>query len=77
MTPFCVTLDPGNNVPQASMRLAKLIVDRWMPGNAGGVHLLVTPQMAKSLAAIWPHDRPKTLRVEIVGNRPVITECPP
>lgn len=78
MTPYTVELKPGANVDAAASRLAKLIIDRWMPGNAGGVHILLTPRLAGSLASLWAavnaSNKSKRFRVSIEGNKPLLTE---
>lgn len=39
----------------AADKLARYIIDRWMPGNAGGVHVLMTPKLAKRIAGFYAH----------------------
>ena len=78
MTPFVITLQPGANVMLAATRAARVIIDRWMPHNAGGVHWLVGGQLAGHLAVLWgranARQRPIRIRVHVEANRPVLTE---
>jgi hypothetical protein len=78
--PYVLTLHPGANVEVAVARAARYIIDRWMPGNAGGVVLLLGPQLCGLLHPIWQRAnqtrRPINLRVELIANRPYVTEVP-
>jgi hypothetical protein len=78
MKPFTITMHPGANVQRASAQLARLIIDRWMPDNAGGVHMLINPRLASSLSALWQQvnmeQKAKSFRVGIYGNVPNLVE---
>lgn len=66
-----MTLHPGANPAKAASRAAQYIVNRWMPGNAGGVHLMVTPRLAQALLTIYNEMSGETrIRVTIQGNIP-------
>lgn len=63
---------------QGPQRLAELIVQRWMPNNAGGAPFLMCPGLRKALEPLF--DKAKLTRrsvvvsVDTTSNRPVITE---
>ena len=69
-----VTVAPGANPDRAAARLARYIVDRWMPGNAGGIHLVATPRMASVLLQFFQRQQPTDLVVDTRGLVPVIRE---
>ncbi len=71
--PYVMTLRPGPNAEQAAERAARYIIDTWMPGNAGGVHLMVTPRLTKALLAIYTAAKgPVRVRVSLDGNVPLL-----
>ena len=74
--PYKVKIEPGPNPEKAATRLATYIVNRWMPGNVGGVHIMLTPQLTKSLLPFFQRGEPTTIGVAIIRNRPVIKELP-
>lgn len=45
---YNVTIHPGAS-PEGPMKLATMIINRWMPSNAGGAPFLLSPKLAKSL----------------------------
>ena len=70
-TPYVMTLHPGQRPEIAAAKAARYIVDRWMPNNAGGVHVMMTPRLAKALLAIYQEmDKATDIRVTIQGNIP-------
>lgn len=77
---YRVTIHPGRNIEQAVARLARLIIDRWMPGHAGGVVVIAGPQLCQLLAPLFAkaerERRSITLSVDTTDPRPVITEIP-
>jgi hypothetical protein len=74
---YNITATPGANPQHAAARLASYIVNRWMPGNAGGVHVLITPKLASILLQFFARPKPTVLEVNTVGLTPVITEKQP
>ncbi len=71
MVPYIMTLHPGNNPAKAAARAAQYIINRWMPNNAGGIHLMVTPRLATALLTIYREMKKETqIRVTIQGNIP-------
>lgn len=74
---YRVELRPGGNVEAAAGRLARTIIDRWIPGHAGGVHLLLTPKLASIVADLWRQvndgARARTLVVDTRRGMPVLT----
>lgn len=73
---YTVTVQPGDNAKRAAVRMARYVVQRWMPGNAGGVHVFATPQLATLLLPFFTRPKPTTLRVDTMGLTPVLTEIP-
>ncbi len=77
---YIITLSPGGNVDAVAMRCASVVIDRWLPQNRGGVHLMMGPRLAAHIAALLHkaahHQRPIRVRVTIEGNIPVLTELP-
>jgi hypothetical protein len=74
---YTVTVTPGPNAQHAAARLAKYIINRWMPGNAGGIHVMVTPQMAESLLPFFQRKANTILTVDTMGTVPEIREGKP
>jgi hypothetical protein len=73
-SPYTMTLHPGRNPAGAADKAARYIVDRWMPGNAGGVHVMITPRLAKALYTIYSEaTKPVYIRVTIRGHIPNLT----
>lgn len=74
---YVLTLRPGVNAAAAAKGAATYIINRWMPGNAGGVHLMLTPHLTRMLVRWWEMvnlvDHPAEVRVTIENNRPVLT----
>jgi hypothetical protein len=71
--PYTITLHPGKNAEAVAGKVARYIVDQWMPGNAGGVHLIVTPRLTKCLVEIYKKMTTDTrIRVSLEGNVPLI-----
>lgn len=71
--PYTLTLTPGPNADRAAERAARYIIDTWMPGNAGGVHLMVTPRIKAALLAIYQKATgPVRVRVSLEGNVPLL-----
>lgn len=76
--PYRVTLHPGQNVDVACVRLAKYVIDRWMPNHAGGAPVLLGPKLARSLRGFF--DKANTSQKDVVisihfeGHIPVISE---
>jgi hypothetical protein len=79
--PYTVVLTGGPRPEIAAARLAKLIIDRWHPGHAGGMVLLLGPKMAKSLLPFFSRaaatGRPITLRISVPHTVPLIEEVSP
>lgn len=77
---YRVTIHPGRNVELAVARLARLIIDRWLPGHAGGVVLIAGPQLCQLLHPLFLKSererRSITISVDTTDPRPVITEIP-
>lgn len=75
---YRITIHPGPNTMQATARLAKVIIDRWLPGHAGGAVILSGPQLCQLLHPIFVRaERLRcevTLQVDTSSGRPVITE---
>lgn len=75
---YRVTIHPGRNTMDATARLARLIIDRWMPGHAGGVVVLAGPQLCQLLHPLFIKAerirRCIVLCVDTRTKRPVITE---
>lgn len=73
---YVITLNPGVKSGEAAKKAATYIIDRWMPNNRGGVHVLVTPRLTAQLFKFWElvnqFDRPAKIRVIIEGNMPVL-----
>lgn len=78
---YRVTMKPGGNTEKGVVKLARYIVDRWMPGNAGGVHVLATPALCQLLHPLWlrvqGEGRAMQLEVDTRSGRPVISEVRP
>ncbi len=78
MKPYTISLKPGANTAIAASKLAHFIVERWVPGNAGGVHVLITPRIAETLRGLWEEANAKNqerwFRVALQGNMPAIIE---
>lgn len=76
MIPYIMTLHPGPNAAAAAKRAATYIMDRWLPDNAGGIHVLVTPKLTAKLAQFYElvnrFDHPAEIRVTIQGNVPCL-----
>ena len=71
--PYVMTLHQGKNKEAAAMKGARYIINKWMPGNAGGVHVLVTPKMAASLLSIYKTMTKDTkIRVSHQSNIPLL-----
>lgn len=69
--PYVITLTPGGNHEDAAARCARYIVNRWLPGNAGSVHLMVTPRLAGVLLTIYRQmEEPTRIRVTVQNNIP-------
>ena len=71
---YRITVEPGTNPGMAAMRMAKFIVDRWLPDNSGGVHVMITPLLANSLLLLFQRPKPTVVSVDTHGDRPIITE---
>lgn len=75
---YRVTIHPGRNIEQAVARLARLIIDRWMPGHAGGVVVIAGPQLCAILRPFFIKAergcRNITIIVDTTETRPVIME---
>lgn len=69
-----VTVSPGHNPENASLKLAHYIINRWLPGNAGGVHFMLDRKMANSLLQFFQRSKNTTLIINTMDNVPVITE---
>ncbi len=71
MIPYIMTLHPGANPAKAAARAAQYIINRWLPNNAGGIHLMVMPRLAQALLTIYSEMSKEThIRVTIQGNIP-------
>lgn len=76
-TPYIITLHPGRRGDDAARRCSRYIIDRWMPGNAGGIHLLVGDQLSKALSTIYDYmTKPVRIRVTIHNNIPNLEVMP-
>lgn len=71
---YRITVEPGANPGKAAMRMAKFIVDRWLPSNAGGVHVMITPPLADSLLPFFQRPKPTVVSVDTHRDHPIITE---
>ena len=75
--PYELTLTPGANIEAAAAKVAKYIVNRWMPNNAGGIHMLVTPKIAAVLLELYKSVNATKIsikvRVTIENNIPVLS----
>ena len=71
---YRITVEPGANPGKAAMRMAKFIVDRWLPSNAGGVHVMITPSLCISLLPFFERTKPTEISVDTHHNHPIITE---
>lgn len=59
--------------PPTDLRAARHVIDTWMPGNAGGVHLMAGPRLTKTFLAIYTSAKgPVRLRVSLSGNVPLL-----
>jgi hypothetical protein len=73
MTPFTMTLTPGPNAAEASVKAAKYVMNEWLPNNAGGVHILVTPKLAETFLKIYQEAKgPVKVRVSLENNIPLL-----
>lgn len=69
--PYVITLTPGKTPERAAKECARYILNRWLPNNAGGVHLLAGPRLTKALETIYrTMPGPTEIRVTIRGNIP-------
>lgn len=79
-SPYTLTLKPGANAHRAADQAAAYVVNRWLPNNAGGVHILITPRLAKALLSMLQeglrYQRDVRVRVTIEGNIPHLTVLP-
>jgi hypothetical protein len=75
---YIITLHPGRRAEEATARLAKAIIDRWMPNHAGGAPLLIGPGLCQLLHPFFQkanqRNRDVMLRIDTTDTRPVITE---
>lgn len=75
---YSIVVHPGANIHAASSRMARIIVDRWLPNNAGGIHLLMTPKVAQRLLPIFERanklKRDVQVDINTLGMIPIITE---
>ncbi len=79
---YRVVIHPGGKTMEATARLAKRIIDEWMPGNGGGVTLMIGPDLCALLHPLFQkaqaQNRDLTIEVDTTnGTRPVITEVVP
>lgn len=65
---------PGPNPKAAAERLAELIINRWMPHNAGGAIFLLVPKLAAALCPLFERTQLLTIQVDTFGTIPVIKE---
>jgi hypothetical protein len=77
-TPYTIACSPGSLDPWAAgKRAATVVVNRWMPGHAGGVHHIVTPRIAalfqEAFVAATKRGKPIEIRVSIENNLPLLT----
>lgn len=77
---YRVTIHHSCNSGPAAERLARVIIDRWMPGNGGGVLVLLGPQLLCVLLPFFLkaklQRRDVTISVDTTDPQPVITEIP-
>lgn len=71
---YRVTATPGQNAERAAASLARYVIDRWMPGNAGGVRVFGVPQLCALLLPFFQRDKATILEVDTRGITPVVKE---
>ncbi len=76
--PYTMTLTPGRNADACANRAARYVIDRWLPDNAGGIHLMVTSRLAGAFYLILTQAAEARLgqvrvRVEIRGSIPELS----
>lgn len=73
MTPFTMTLNPGPHAGKAAAKAAEYVVDQWLPDNAGGVHVMVTPRLAMTFLKLYQETKgPVKVRVSLENNIPLL-----
>jgi hypothetical protein len=73
---YLLRAKPGKSPQTAAEKMSRYIIDRWIPGNAGGAHVLMGPGLTKLLLQFFKRPTPTKLRVDTRGSKPVITEIP-
>ncbi len=75
--PYTIEVKPGGNASMAAKRASKYVIDRWMPRNAGGVHVLMGSHLTATFESFFAlanrHGRPVDIRVTFENHRPVLT----
>jgi hypothetical protein len=71
---YRVTITPGERPDLAALRMAKYIINRWMPDHAGGVVILLAPRLASLLQHFFTRPAATEVSVDTRGITPVITE---
>ena len=59
---------------KSAIKLAKIVIDRCMPHNAGGVHVIMMPKLAETLLPFFARKTDTKLKVDTNGSVPLITE---
>jgi hypothetical protein len=74
---YRVTIHPGASAAGPT-KLATMIINRWMPNNAGGAPFLLAPKLAKSLEQFFARAKSsgKSVNIQIstMSLVPEITE---
>jgi len=77
---YKVTIHPGRNPAMACAKLARVIIDRWLPNHAGGAPVLLARQLCPLLMPSFQKacraGRDIVLDVDTTNHQPVITELP-
>jgi hypothetical protein len=77
-TPYRLTIHPNRDIHAAPLKLATFIIDKWMPNNAGGVHVLLGQRLAGSLRQFFEKatERQKNYEIGIAfrGSEPQIID---
>lgn len=66
--------------PEGPAKMSRYIINRWMPGNAGGILVFGVPQLVGLLSPLFEKSRASgkdiTIQINTLGITPVLTEIP-
>jgi len=62
--PYKIKVTPGQNPKIAAEKLSRLIIDKAMPRNAGGVHVLCGPGLTSLLIPFFERNKSTVLLID-------------